>query len=269
MTTLSASDISRAADDLFAAEKSCRQIDPVSMHFPAISMAQAYQIQQEWVSKKVAAGDKVIGYKVGLTSRAMQAAMNIDVPDYGVLLNSMEFASGAEIEAAQFCDPRIEVELAFVLGARLGGADLSIEDVIDATEYVVPALELIAARSYRTHPETGYTRKVFDTISDNAANAGIIAGDVRIDPRSVDLRWCGATLSRNGVVEETGLAAGVLGHPARGIIEVARMFASHNTDFQPGQIILSGSFTRPVVVSAGDEIIADYNALGQISCRFV
>ena len=268
MSPMTDKDIRAAAEELAEAERQCRQIEPISLRFPDITMAQAYRIQSEWVSRKIASGEKVVGYKVGLTSRAMQQAMNIDVPDYGVLLDSMEFANQAAIEAARFPDPRLEAEIAFVMKSSLGGSELSIDDVLDATDYVVAALELIAARSHRTHPETGYTRKVFDTIADNAANAGIITGDVRIAPRSTDLRWCGAILSRNGIVEETGLAAGVLSHPAQGIVEVAKMFAEHDISFQPGQIILAGSFTRPVAVKPGDSITADYGPLGQVSCSF-
>jgi 2-oxo-hept-3-ene-1,7-dioate hydratase len=138
-----------------------------------------------------------------------------------------------------------------------------------ATDYVVPALELISARSFRVDPESGYIRKVFDTIADNAANAGIILGDQQIDPADIDLRWSGALIYLNGVIEETGLAAGVMDHPAHGIRWVCKRFAPWGIGLEPGQVILSGSFTRPVIVTAGDKIHADYGPHGVINLEFV
>lgn len=261
-------DIAMAADALYEAEKTRFQITPISRDFPEISLAEAYRIQEAWVSRKLDDGDSVIGYKIGLTSRAMQLAMNIDQPDYGVLLRSMLFENGANLFARDFLDPKIEVELAFIMKKKLFGADISLDEVIDATDFVVPALELIAARSIRTDPKTGYTRRVMDTIADNAANAGVILGDTRIDPSTCNLPWAGAMLYLNDGIEETGLAGGVLGHPAEGIIWVCHRFAQHGIGLEPGQIILSGSFTRPVAVAAGDQIFADFGHFGSISVNF-
>jgi 2-oxo-hept-3-ene-1,7-dioate hydratase len=266
---LSKAEIDKAAGDLYQAEIDRRQIDPVTLTHPDMTMDDAYAIQSEGIVKKVAAGRSIIGYKIGLTSRAMQEAMKINEPDYGVLLDDMVFADGSDIETARFSDPRVEAELAFVLKDRLEGENVTMFDVLNATDYVVPALELISARSHRVHPETGYTRKIYDTISDNAANAGIIMGGRPIRPNDMDLRWCGALFYVNGVLEETGLAAGVLNHPANGICWVAKRFAPHGIALEPGQVILSGSFIRPVIVKAGDTVHADYGPLGGISCRFV
>jgi 2-oxo-hept-3-ene-1,7-dioate hydratase len=269
MSTLSNTEIQAAADALFQAEASRQQVSPVTQTYPDMDMDDAYAVQSAWVNKKIATGDKVIGYKIGLTSRVMQRTMKIDTPDFGVLLQSMHFDNNSSIRAADFPDPRIEVELAFVLKKRLFGDNLTIDDVLDATDYIVPSLELIAARSYRVDPKTGYTRTVMDTISDNAANAGIIVGDNRFKPHDIDLRWSGALLYRNGVVEETGLAAGVLDHPANGICWVGKRFAPHGIALEPGQIILSGSFTAPVIANAGDVFRADYGPLGEIHCNFI
>ncbi|MEQ8690983.1 MAG: 2-oxo-hepta-3-ene-1,7-dioic acid hydratase [Pseudomonadales bacterium] len=266
---LSKQDIERAADELYEAEQRCAPVDPVSLRHPDITLDEAYAIQKSIVDRKLADGQRLVGYKIGYTSRAMQKALNISEPDFGVLLDSMVFADGGEIEVDRFCDPRIEAELAFVLKDRLEGEHVTIFDVLNATDYVVPALEIIAARSHRRHPQTGYTRKVEDTVADNAGNAGIIMGGRPIKPDSMDLRWCGGILSLNGVVEETGLAAAVLNHPANGICWVARRFAPHNVALEPGQIILSGSFTAPVAVTAGDTIHVDYGPLGGVACRFV
>ena len=262
------SDIEAAAAALHKAETERQQISPLSQQFPSIDMDDAYAIQKRWVDTKIAEGRTITGYKIGLTSRAMQMAMNIDTPDFGVLLDDMAFKDGDRIRAADYLDPRIETELAFVLGKPLSGEDVTVEDVLDATDYVVPTLELIAARSFRVDPETGYTRKVFDTIADNAANAGYITGSKMIGPRDIDLRWAGAMLHLNDSIEETGLAGGVMGHPAHGIRWVCKRFARHGVGLEPGQIILAGSFTRPVAVTAGDRIFADYGPLGTISVEF-
>jgi 2-oxo-hept-3-ene-1,7-dioate hydratase len=269
MSTLTEAEVQQAAQNLYQAEQQCIQIDPVTLTHPDMDMDDAYAVQSAWVEQKQASGDEVVGYKIGLTSRVMQRRMKIDTPDYGVLLKSMVFEDGGEINASDFTDPMIEVELAFVLKERLFGENISIMDVLNATDYVIPALELIAARSHRIHPETGYVRTVFDTISDNAANAGIIMGGRPIKVDSTDLRWCGAILYKNAVIEETGLAAAVLNHPANGIGWIAKRFAPHGVALEPGQILLSGSFTAPIAVKAGDTIHADYGPLGGISCQFV
>ncbi|MFP6816860.1 MAG: 2-oxo-hepta-3-ene-1,7-dioic acid hydratase [Pseudomonadales bacterium] len=266
---LTREDIQKAASDLHEAEKNREQITAITLEHPKMSLQDAYAVQSAWMDIKLAEGRKVVGYKVGLTSRAMQTSMQIDEPDYGTLLDNMVFDDGSDIQTSNFTDPKIEVELAFVLKDRLQGEDVTIFDVLSATEYVVPALELIAARSYRVDPDTGYVRKIYDTIADNAANAGIIIGGRPIKPMETDLRWIGAMLYRNGVIEETGLAAGVLNHPANGISWIARRFALHDIALEPGQILLAGSFTRPVTVSPGDTIHVDYGKLGGIGCRFV
>ena len=230
--------------------------------------ADSYAIQDAWTAMKLEDGRSIRGRKIGLTSRVMQQAMHIDEPDYGTLLDDMFFEDGAEIEAARFTDPRVEVELAFVLKRPLAG-QVTLFDVLDATDYVVPAVEIIAARSYRVDPETGRPRVVLDTIADNAASAGVVTGGRRVKPAEVDLRWVAALLYRNGVIEESGVAAAVLGHPANGIAWLAGKFAHHGIALEPGQVILAGSFTRPVIVEAGDTFNVDYGELGSVSCRFV
>lgn len=266
---LTPEEIKQSAERLVTAEAERTPIQALTLTFPDMDLDDAYAIQQQVVQRKIEAGDKLVGYKIGYTSRAMQKALNIDEPDFGVLLKSMVFPDGGQIEAARFSNPLIEAELAFVLKDRLEGDDVTLFDVLNATDYVVPALEIIAARSHRKDPETGYTRKVVDTVADNAGNAGIVIGGRPIKPTERDLRWCGGILLRNGIVEETGLAAGVLNHPANGICWVAKRFAPHGVSLEPGQIILSGSFTAPVAVQAGDTIHADYGELGGISCSFV
>jgi len=180
----------------------------------------------------------------------------------------MVFGHGAKIKTEDFLDPRIEVEIAFQLKDDLDPKELSIPKVIDATEYIVPALELIAARSFRVDPDTGYKRTVKDSISDNAANAGIIIGEKRI-PKNVSLEWVGAILRRNRVIEESGIAGAVLDHPANGVIWLAKKYATIGRILKAGQIILAGSFTRPVIVKSGDIIEADFNEFGTVKCEFI
>ena len=256
--------IASAAEALDKAERERRQIRPITLELRDMDMDDAYAVQKAWVDLKLARGAVVTGYKIGLTSRAMQQVMNIDTPDFGVLLDTMHFPSGSTIRASDFLDPRIEAEFGFVMKKPLAGEDVSIEQVLDATDYVVPALELISARSTRTDPETGYTRNVFDTIADNAANAGYIPADQGFSPAEVDLRFSGALLYHNGEIEESGLGGAVMDHPANGICWVCKRFARHGVGLEPGQFVLSGSFTRPVAIKPGDELVADYGALGKI-----
>lgn len=261
--------IQQEAQQLHAAEKNRKQISAITNRFPNMEISDSYAIQNAWMDLKRAEGRSVVGYKIGLTSKVMQVAMNIDEPDYGTLLDDMVFENNSEIKASDFLDPRIEVELAFVLKKRLFGENVTLEDVLEATDYVVPSLELIAARSFRIDPETGYTRTVKDTISDNAANGGIITGGKKVKPNEVDLRWISTLLYKNGIIEESGVAAAVLDHPANGVVWLAKKYALHNVALESGQIILAGSYTRPIKVAKGDVIVADYGPLGKINCSFI
>lgn len=261
--------ITDAARRLHEAEKSGVQVRQLSLDHPEITIADAYAIQREWIRIKLGEGRRIIGHKIGLTSRAMQQSSQIDEPDYGTLLDDMVFPDGADLPVSRFIDPMVEVELAFVLKDRLAGENLTLLDVLSATDYVIPAIEIIDARCHRIDPETKRPRKVMDTIADNAANIGIILGGRPVRPLDIDLRWACALLYRNGVIEETGVAAGVLNHPANGVAWLARKVAPFGVALEPGQTILGGSFTRPVKVRAGDTFHADYGPLGQITCRFV
>lgn len=269
MPVLDSEQVQRAAERFDEAERTRRQVRPLTVDYPDMDMVDAHAVQDAWVAMKLARGARIRGRKIGLTSRAMQRAMNIDEPDYGTLLDDMFFDDGAEIETASFLDPRVEVEISFVLKDSLEGTEVTVEEVLAASEAVYPSLELIAARSYRLDPETGRTRTVVDTIADNAASAGVVLGRRGFDPAAVDLPWAGGLLYRNGEVEETGLAAAVMGHPAHGVCWLARRFAAHGIGLKPGDVILSGSFTRPVAARAGDEFLADFGPLGRIGCNFV
>ncbi len=244
-------------------------IDPITVDHPDLTIDDAYAVQQAWVDLQIAGGAKLVGRKIGLTSRAMQQQMKIDEPDFGALLDYMVMTSGVELRHADFVDPKLEVEVAFMIGERLSGEAVTVEEVLAATDYIQPAFEVIDARSYRVHPITKRARTIVDTIADNAADAGVILGGEKVKPTDVDMRWIGAIFSCNGVVEETGLAAGVLGHPANGIAWVARRIAPYGLAIEPGQIILAGSFTRASSTKPGDHFVADYGPLGTVTCNFV
>ena len=266
---LSAQTINALAIELDQSEQTRTQVEHFSRRYPEMTVEDGYAIQKAWVALKCAAGRKIVGHKIGLTSRAMQMAAHITEPDFGALLDDMVFAAG-DIPFQRFIAPMVEVELAFVLNRDLSGPNVTMDEVMRATEYVVPAIEIIDARIERQDRTTKTMRRVFDTISDNAANAGIVLGAHRAKPDALDLRWTGAIMAKNGVVEETGLAAGVLGHPAIGIAWLANKLAAHGESLIAGEILLAGSFTRPVLAVAGDKFSVDYGAtFGVIDFQFV
>ena len=251
----------QAADALLEAGRTRQPIRQVSQTWPAMEIEDAYAIQKLWADSKMAQGARIVGHKIGLTSRAMQRASKMTEPDYGMLMDDMLYTDGARIPASGFHSPRLEVELAFVLGRPLGGKNVTIYDVLDATAYVTPALEII---DYRTD----VPRAICDTIADNAAAAAMVTGGRVVKPMDVDLRWVSATLSKNGVIEESGVSAAVMGHPAMGIVWLANKLALHGITMQAGHILLAGSFTRPTPVTAGDTIHADFGPLGSIGVSF-
>jgi len=256
-----------AAEALAGAERSRVQIGLLSLTYPGMDMDDAYAVQAAWVRAKLAAGERIAGWKVGLTSKAMQAALNIDIPDSGVLFDSMRFEDGATVPAGRFIQPRVEAELAFITKAPLRGP-VTLFDVLNATDFVTPALEILDTRILRIDPASKRSRLVFDTIADNAANAGIVTGGRAMRPLDVDMRWVGAIVSRNGAVEETGLGAGVLNHPAQGVVWLVNRLAAYGQGIEAGQVVLSGSFIRPIEAPSGSTITADYGPLGVVACHF-
>lgn len=250
------------ADELAEATRTRTPIPLLSARYPEMEVEDSYAVQNLWADRQTAAGRRVVGRKIGLTSKAMQAATGITEPDYGVVFDDMVLENGCEIPWERYTHPRIEVELAFKLNADLDGPGCTIFDVLSATEYVVPALEILDS-----HIELK-GRTIVDTISDNAAMGAMVVGGNPVKPDSVDLRWIGALLYRNQTVEETGLAAGVLNHPASGVHWLANKLARHGSGLKAGDLVLAGSFTRPVHVQKGDTFLADYGPLGTITCTF-
>jgi len=259
---LSAADRKKAADILMQAARDRKQATQLHITFPNITIEDSYAISSEVKDRHVAAGRKVIGHKVGLTSKAMQRSSMIDEPDYGFILDDQMIGDGAKVPHANYCKPRVEVELAFVMGKRLIGPGVGLTDVLRATEYVVPAMEIVDARLLDP-------RKIVDTVADNGAAAGIAIGGRPVGPMEVDLRWVGGIMYKNSEIEETGLAAGVLGHPALGVAWLANKLGALGTALEPGHIVLAGSFTRVVFAHKGDTIHADYGPLGGIAIQFV
>jgi 2-oxo-hept-3-ene-1,7-dioate hydratase len=259
---MSPAERSQAADILLAAEKERKQTVQLSKTWPGITIEDAYAISTEVANRKMAAGAKLIGHKVGLTSKAMQRSSQIDEPDYGHLLDRMMIADGASVAHANYCLPRVEIELAFILGKPLKGPGVRLPDVLRATEYVVPAIEIVDARLQDP-------RKIFDTVADNGAAAGIVIGGRPVGPLDIDLRWVGGIMYRNAEIEETGVAAGVLGHPALGVAWLANKLGAHGVTLEPGHLVLAGSFTRVVFARKGDTLHADFGKLGGIAVQFV
>lgn len=266
---LTASTINSIAHGYHRAEKTHELIRPPSAQYDGFTIEDAYAVQRRWVEIKVAEGNKIKGHKIGLTSRAMQRQANITEPDYGALMEDMFYETGCEIPRSRFNNPRLECEIGFVIGRRLKGPNCTIFDVLSATDYVVPTAEIVDGRAHRIDPVTGKQRTVLDSIADNAGNAALIIGGRPMRPMDVDLRWVAALCYRNNVIEESGVAAAVLNHPANGVAWLANKLAPFDIALEPGQFVLGGSFTSVVEARAGDTFHVDYGPFGSISARFV
>jgi 2-oxo-hept-3-ene-1,7-dioate hydratase len=259
---MSNEDRSRAADLLLQAERERQPVRQLSSTWPDITIEDAYAIQSLVNERKVAGGATIRGHKVGLTSKAMQQSSQIDEPDYGVLMHDMFYDDGVALPHERFCVPRVEMELGFVLSKPLKGPGVGLLDVMAATEWVVPSIEIIDARVQNP-------RKIFDTVADNGAAAAVVLGGRPVRPSEVDLRWVAGLMYRNEQIEESGVAAAVLGHPALGIAWLANKVGRFGTTLEPGHFTLSGSFIRPVWANKGDTLRADFGPLGSVAVRFV
>lgn len=261
--------IAEIAQRLDTAEKTRQRIAPPTARYPGMTIEDGYAVQRAWVELKLASGRTLKGHKIGLTSKAMQNVTNVKEPDYGALLDDMFFPEGGELPMSRFIEPLLECELAFIMGRRLKGPGCTIFDVLAATDYVIPTVEICDLRVLSVDPETKKTRTVIDNIADNACNAALVMGGRPVKPDAVDLRWAACLCYRNGEIEESGVAAAVLNHPANGIAWLANKLAPFDVALEPGQVVLAGSFIRVVPARAGDQFHIDYGPLGAISCRFV
>lgn len=251
------------ADELVEARRTRTPVPLLHTRYEGMDIEDSYAVQKLWASRLEAQGKRVVGRKIGLTSKAMQAATGITEPDYGVIFDDMVLENGSVVEWKRYTHPRIEVELAFRLNQDLKGPGITLFDVLDATDYVVPALEILDSRIEMQG------RTIVDTISDNAALGAMVVGGRPVRPHDVDLRWVSALLYQNQEIVETGVAAGVLNHPASGVAWLADKLAQHGQSLRAGDLVLAGSFTRPMWVYEGDTVYADYGSLGTVTCRFV
>jgi len=248
--------------DLIEANHTKIQTVRPSARYPHITFEDAYTISAEVARQTIAGGAKLIGYKVGLTSTAMRRSSKIDEPDFGFVYDHFMIANGTKVPHANYCVPRVELELVFVLGEKLEGPGVDMLDVMRATEYIVPSIEIIDTR-------VDEPRKIFDTIADNGAGAGIVLGGRPFRPHDVDLRMVPGILYRNAEIEETGLSCGVMGHPANAIAWLANKLSSLGYALEPGQFLLAGSFVRPIWANVGDTVRADFGDLGSLAIQFV
>jgi len=250
-----------ASRSLLLAELERRQVPGPSRAWSGMTLEDAYAIAALGIETKVAAGATIRGRKLGLTSKVMQRSSGIDEPDFGILLDEMFVQNDGEVPRDRYCVPRAELELAFVMGQPLSGSGVAIQDVLAATDHIAASIEIIDAR-------VEDPRTIYDTVADNGAAAGVVLGTERFDPQTFDLPWIGAMMHRNGEIEETGLAAGVLGHPARAVSWLAEKLVGFGDGIEPGHVILTGSFVRPVWAEPGDHLVGDFGPLGTVSVRF-
>ncbi len=256
---LSGPDLSRLADRLHAAERDRAPIDPLTDEFPKLDAGDAYQIQLRNIRRRSAA---VVGHKVGLSSRAMQEMMGVDEPDYGHLLEDMRLSEDVPVAANRYCYPRVEIEVAFVLGRDLPGAGCSEREVLAATEAFAPAIELIDSRI------VDWRIRLADTIADNASSAGFVLGAARVPPSDVDIRAIDAALYRDGVEVAAGRSDAVLGNPATAVAWLARTVAGFGVRLRAGHVILPGACARAVDVRPGERFVGTFTGLGDVSLAF-
>lgn len=250
------------AADLAQAERSREPIVPLTAAYPDIDIVDAYEIQLINIRQRVAEGARVLGHKVGLSSKAMQQMMGVDEPDYGHLLDEMQVFEDTPVQGGRYLYPRVEVEVGFILADDLPGADCTEDDVLAATEALVPSIELIDTRI------TDWKIKLCDTIADNASSAGFVLGEARVSPADVDVQMIEAVLTRNGDLVAEGRSDAVLGNPVTAVAWLARKVESFGVRLKKGDIVLPGSCTRAIDVRAGDEFVADFAGLGAVRLSF-
>lgn len=256
-------DVRRAvANALMDAEVQRSPIAPLRETWPDIDVVDAYEIQLTNIRRRLEAGATVRGHKVGLSSKAMQQMMSVEEPDYGHLLSDMEVHEHDPVPVGRFCCPRVEVEVAFVLGEALPGAGCTEEDVLRATEYVAPSIELIDSRI------ADWNITIADTIADNASSAGFVLGPQRVDPRDVDLKSIEAVLVRNGEKVAEGRSDAVLGNPVTAVAWLADKVAGFGVTLEAGHVILPGSVHRAIDVRPGDAFVAEFEGFGSVHLNF-
>ena len=253
-----------AAQLLRDAELSGNPIPPFSGRDPSFDVERAYEVQRIGIADRIAGGDRVRGHKVGLTSVALQQLVGVDEPDYGIVLESTVLESDEPIDLASMISPRVEAEIAFVLERPLRGPGIRPVDVLAATRWVLPSLEIIDSRI------ADWKIGLVDTVADNASCGRVVLGTAATRPEGFDLRLVGMALYRSGTLFNTGAGAAALGHPANAIAWLVNKFAELGEGVDAGELVMPGALAAPVVdVVPGDVITAEFDRLGAVTARFV
>ncbi|HZT65130.1 MAG TPA: 2-keto-4-pentenoate hydratase [Acidimicrobiales bacterium] len=255
-------DLAAAAESLFDAQEKRVPVEPLTDVYEDLDVTAAYEIQLANIRRRVDAGDTIQGHKVGLSAKAMQQMLGVNEPDYGHLLESMFIFECDTIDVSRFIQPRVEIEVAFVLGRSLAGPGVTVADVIQATDFVLPSLEIVDSRV------ADWRIKLPDTIADNASSGAVVLGGSPTRLTDVDVRLIGATLRSNGELRETGASGAVLGNPVVAVAWLANKVASFGVTLEAGHVIMPGSCTRMIPVSAGDTVRAEFDRLGHVAVAF-
>lgn len=250
------------AQRLWDAEHDVAPVAPLTDEYPDLTSGEAFEIQLVNIRRKLDAGARVTGHKVGLASEAMQQMMGVDEPDYGHLLDTMEYREGEKVEAARFCFPRVEVEVGFVLGADIPPEGCTQAEAADAIEWVVPSIELIDSRI------RDWKIKLPDTIADNASSCGYVIGEQRVRLADIDVAAIDATLYKNGEFLASGRSDAVLGNPLNSVGWLARTVAEFGVRLRKGDVILPGTAIRAMDAAAGDTFRAEFAGLGDVTIDF-
>lgn len=251
-----------AAELLLSAYRTRVPVEPLAGTYPGLTLDDAYEIQLLQIRSRLAAGARIKGHKVGLTSAAMRRQMGVDQPDYGHLLDDMFWLEHQPIPVSRFLQPRVEPEVAFVLARPLRGPGVNAAEAIAAVDFVLPALELIDSRI------RDWKIGLLDTIADNASSAGVVLGSTPKRLTEIDLRLCGCVLHRNGELAATGAGGAVLGSPVTSLVWLANTVGARGVVLEPGDVVLPGSITASVPVAAGDSVTATFGGLGSVCARF-
>ena len=254
--------IQELADCLYQAEKSRQGIFPLTERYPALSVEEAYRVQLLNIRRKVDEGERIVGKKIGLTSKAMQNLLGVDQPDYGHLLDSMVVENGGVVSPSQVLQPRVEGEIAFILKEDLRGPGVTVTDVLRATDYVVAAIEIVDSRI------KDWKIKLADTIADNASSGLYVLGNRPVKVDRLDLAQIGMVLYKNGEVINTGVGAAALGHPALCVAWLANQLAQFDTFLRAGEVVLSGALSAAVNAQPGDHFLVRFDQLGEVSVNF-
>jgi 2-keto-4-pentenoate hydratase len=255
-------DVDSIAEELLAVSRSGATIKPLTSTYTDLTVDEAYLIQQRQADIRIAGGARIVGYKIGLTSAAMQQQLGVDQPDYGHLFTDMLHAADEPIAAAAFLQPRAEPEVVLVLGADLPGPGLSVADVLSATAYALPAIEIIDSRI------TDWRITLADTIADNASSGGLVIGGTPTPIAGLDLAVAGCVLRRNGRIQQTGAGAAVMGSPLQAAAWLANTLTARGVRLAAGHIILTGSITAAIGVQPGDAVTATIDRLGSVTAVF-